>query len=65
MRFAVGDPLSVASTERLLENRVGGIRSVAAGDDGAIYVATASSLLHLAPVTASAASGTGRLGIVR
>jgi glucose/arabinose dehydrogenase len=38
--FNPGDPRSVSSEERLLENRFGRIRDVVAGPDGAIYFCT-------------------------
>jgi glucose/arabinose dehydrogenase len=65
VRFDPADPLTVASTERLLVDRVGGIRAVAAGADGAIYLSTASALLRLAPLTASSASGSRAIRVER
>jgi glucose/arabinose dehydrogenase len=44
-----GEPLRVLSTERLLDNQIGGIRVVAVGSDGAIYVGTATLLARLVP----------------
>lgn len=55
----------VSSTERLLVDRVGGIRAAAMGTDGAIYVANATSLFRVSPGGAPvAASGSG-LRLVR
>lgn len=49
LRFDPEDPAKVASTERLLEDQIGAIRVVAEGPDGALYVATDSSLYKLVP----------------
>ncbi|HEY3382177.1 MAG TPA: PQQ-dependent sugar dehydrogenase [Vicinamibacterales bacterium] len=56
VRFDPADPLTIASTERLLADRVGGIRAVAIGTDGAIYFATTDTLARLVPVSAPPAA---------
>src|SRR6185436_5285011 len=38
-----------AATERLLQDRVGGVRAVAIAPDGAVYFATASAIGRLVP----------------
>jgi len=50
VRFADDDATRVARSERLLEQRVGPVRVVAAGPDGAIYFCTDSALGRLTPV---------------
>ncbi len=65
MRFDPADPLTVVSTERLLEDRVGGIRAVTVGADGAIYFSTANSLGRLVPLTTPLRSESGPLRLVR
>ena len=65
VRFDPADPLTVVSTERLLADRVGGIRAVAAGADGAIYLSTADTLSRLVPTTTPPQSGSGALRLVR
>jgi glucose/arabinose dehydrogenase len=47
VRFADDDPSRVVDSERLLEDRVGSIRVLAAGPDGAIYFCTDTSLGRL------------------
>jgi glucose/arabinose dehydrogenase len=44
------DPTRVAATERLLQDRIGGIRLVGVAPAGEIYVATAHAIGMLAPV---------------
>jgi glucose/arabinose dehydrogenase len=43
-------PTRIVATERLLQDEIGGIRLVAAGPDGAIYLATATTLGRLIPM---------------
>lgn len=47
IRFAAGDPGRVASTEALLQDRVGAVRVVTVGPDGAIYFCTDDSVGRL------------------
>ena len=47
LRFADDDPLRVIDSERLLEDRVGPIRVLAAGPDGALYFCTETALGRL------------------
>jgi glucose/arabinose dehydrogenase len=47
LRFADDDPSRVLDSERLLEDRVGPIRVLAAGPDGAIYFCTDTALGRL------------------
>lgn len=47
VRFDRTLPSSVVSTERLLQNAIGGLRVVAVGPDGRIYLATADSIATL------------------
>jgi aldose sugar dehydrogenase len=49
LRLADGDPARISSAEPLLQDRVGAIRVVAIGPDGAIYFCTDDSLGRLAP----------------
>jgi glucose/arabinose dehydrogenase len=49
IRFDAQDATRIVATERLLQDRVGGVRAVASGPDGAIYLCTASALVRLAP----------------
>jgi glucose/arabinose dehydrogenase len=49
IRFDAQDATRIVATERLLEDRVGGVLVVAAGLDGAIYLCTASALVRLTP----------------
>jgi glucose/arabinose dehydrogenase len=49
LRVAAQDPLRIESAERLLDDRVGGVRAVAVGPDGAIYFCTARALARLVP----------------
>ena len=44
-----GSPSVQGVTERLLQDRVGGVRAVAVGADGAIYFATAHVIGRLVP----------------
>lgn len=50
LRFADHDATRVARSERLLEQRVGPVRVVAVGPDGAIYFCTETALGSLTPV---------------
>jgi glucose/arabinose dehydrogenase len=43
------EPTHVLATERLLDDVIGGIRVVAAGPDGALYIGTGTSLGRLVP----------------
>ncbi|MBW8869044.1 MAG: PQQ-dependent sugar dehydrogenase, partial [Acidobacteria bacterium] len=47
LRFAEDDPSRVVDSERLLEDRVGPIRVLAAGPDGALYFCTDTALGRL------------------
>jgi glucose/arabinose dehydrogenase len=47
IRFDAQDAARIVATERLLQDRVGGVRAVASGPDGAIYLCTASALMRL------------------
>jgi glucose/arabinose dehydrogenase len=58
VRFDPLDPLRAVSSERLLEGRIGEVRSVAVSADGALYVASASAVWRLA--LAEETEGTGR-----
>jgi glucose/arabinose dehydrogenase len=49
LRFDNRDPARVVTTERLLQDRVGGIRALTVGADGAIYFATSHELARLVP----------------
>jgi glucose/arabinose dehydrogenase len=49
LRFAADDPTRISSSEPLLQDRVGTIRVVAPGPDGAIYFLTNDSLGRLVP----------------
>jgi glucose/arabinose dehydrogenase len=49
IRFDPADPARVFTSERLLEGRLGVVRSVAMAADGSIYVASDSALWRLAP----------------
>ncbi len=49
VRIDPADPLTVISTERLLEDRVGGIRAVTVGANGAIYFSTSDTLTRIVP----------------
>ena len=49
VRIDPADPLTVISTERLLADRVGGIRAVTVGADGAIYFSTSDTLTRIVP----------------
>jgi glucose/arabinose dehydrogenase len=44
------DPPRIVSTERLLQDVIGGVRLVAVGADGAIYVGTSNAIGKLTPV---------------
>lgn len=48
IQFDGSDPTRVVATERLLHDRIGGVRVVASGPDGAIYVVTTSAIGRLA-----------------
>ena len=50
VRFDPMDPGRVFTSERLLEGRIGAVRSVAAAGDGSIYVASDAALWRLVPV---------------
>ena len=43
------DPTRIVATERLLQDRIGAVRAVAVGSDGAIYVGTAREIWRLSP----------------
>lgn len=49
VRFDPADPARIASTERLLQGVVGGLRVVAEAPDGAIIIGTATTLSRIAP----------------
>ena len=49
IRFDSQNPARVVATERLLNNRVGSVRVVASGPDGAIYFCTPNALARLVP----------------
>jgi glucose/arabinose dehydrogenase len=49
IRFDAQDATRIVATERLLQDRIGGVRAVTSGPDGAIYLCTASELVRLAP----------------
>ena len=49
LRFDPDNASRVISVERLLTDRIGALRVVAEGKDGALYVATESALYRLAP----------------
>ena len=49
LRLAAQDPRRIESAERLLDDRVGGVRAVAVGRDGAIYFCTDWALGRLVP----------------
>jgi aldose sugar dehydrogenase len=59
------DGVNVRSTERLLVNRVSGIRAVAVGIDGSIYVANASSLYRLSTGQAAPSAPASSVRIAR
>ena len=50
IRFDPQDPTRIVTTERLLEDRVGGVRVVIAAPGGTIYFCTANALARLVPV---------------
>ena len=50
IRFDPQDPTRIVTTERLLEDRVGGVSLVIAAPDGTIYFCTANALAKLVPV---------------
>jgi len=50
LRFRADDPKRIASTERWLEDRVGAVRIVLTGPDGAIYFCTDDALGRLTAV---------------
>jgi glucose/arabinose dehydrogenase len=47
LRFDPADPTAVIGTERLLQNVIGGLRAVAAGPNGKIYIATSDAIATL------------------
>lgn len=49
MRLDPADPTRIASTERLLQDQIGGVRVVTPGPDGAIYVANERAIGRLVP----------------
>jgi glucose/arabinose dehydrogenase len=49
IRLAPGDETRILASEPLLQDRIGAIRSVAIGPDGAIYIGTADAIGRLAP----------------
>jgi glucose/arabinose dehydrogenase len=49
IRLGQASGMKVIATERLLQDTIGGIRSVAVGPSGAIYVATADPVAALTP----------------
>jgi glucose/arabinose dehydrogenase len=49
IQFDSQNPSHVIATERLLNNRVGSVRVVASGPDGAIYFCTPNALARLVP----------------
>jgi glucose/arabinose dehydrogenase len=50
VRFTADDPTIVKDAERLLDNRVGPIRVVTVGPDGAVYFATDTALGRLSAI---------------
>jgi len=52
--FDPKDRTRIVATERLLDNRVGGVRVVAVASDGTIYFCTADTLARLVPAGAAA-----------
>jgi quinoprotein glucose dehydrogenase len=60
LRLAAQDPLRVESAKRLLDGRVGGVRAVGVGPDGAVYFCTAGALARLVPEWTSARISTLR-----
>ena len=49
IRFDPKDPTQIVTTERLLDDRVGGVRVVVVAPDGTIYFCTANALAKLLP----------------
>lgn len=49
IRFDPQQPTRVTATERLLQDRVGGVRAVAVSPDGAVYFCTADAIGRLVP----------------
>jgi glucose/arabinose dehydrogenase len=49
IRLDPQEPTRVVATERLLQDAIGGVRSVAVGPDGAIYLGTGDALGRLVP----------------
>src|SRR4029450_7676327 len=43
------EPSRIVATERLLQDVIGGVRTVAVGPDGAIYLGTANAIGRLVP----------------
>jgi len=50
IRFDPADPHRIATTERLLEGRIGPIRAVAIASDGSLHIASDSALWRLSLV---------------
>jgi glucose/arabinose dehydrogenase len=51
IRFDPQSPTTIVGTEHLLQDRIGPIRAVGVGPDGAIYVGTDHAIARLAPLT--------------
>ena len=49
IRFDPQNPTTIVGTERLLQDRIGPIRAVGVGPDGAIYVGTDHAIGRLVP----------------
>jgi glucose/arabinose dehydrogenase len=49
LRFDAGSPTRIISVERLLHDEIGPVRVVTEGPDGALYIASDSTLYRLAP----------------
>jgi glucose/arabinose dehydrogenase len=49
LRFDPNNATRIVSVERLLKDQIGGLRVVAEGRDGALYIATTNALYRLAP----------------
>jgi glucose/arabinose dehydrogenase len=50
LRIDPTNPTFVVSTERMLQDKVGGLRAVASGSDGKIYFSTTTAIGRLTPV---------------
>ena len=57
VRFDTADRTRAMTTEKLLEGRLGDVRVVVASPDGALYVATASTVWRLSPPDPKATGG--------